>query len=152
MKEFITNNFEATQEMGSNFSQWLLSREDFKKKALAIAFEGDLGAGKTTFVQGMAKGLGIKEQITSPTFVLMKKYKISISHSRSAIRYFYHFDCYRIDKAWQISELGFDEIISNPKNIVAIEWPENISEILPEDKTVIKFEGIDENRRKIIFE
>jgi tRNA threonylcarbamoyladenosine biosynthesis protein TsaE len=152
MKEAITKNFQETQKFGQELAGEFLAEKSLRKQAIIIALEGDLGSGKTTFAQGLAKGLGIKEQITSPTFVLMKKYKISVSRPLSAVRYFYHFDCYRIDKAWQIHELGFEETVNNPQNIVVIEWPERISEILPEDRTTIKFEGIDEDRRKIIFE
>jgi tRNA threonylcarbamoyladenosine biosynthesis protein TsaE len=90
-------------------------------------------------------------QITSPTFVLMKKYPVKTSNFQLLTSNFYHMDCYRIEKAWQMQELGFEEIINNHRNIIAIEWPEKISEILPEDKVVIKFEFIDENKRKIIF-
>jgi tRNA threonylcarbamoyladenosine biosynthesis protein TsaE len=152
MKEMITNNFQGTQKFGQELAREFLAERNLRKQAIIVALEGDLGAGKTTFVQGLAKGLGIKEQITSPTYVLMKKYKIPASDSLPVSRYFYHLDCYRIEKPWQISELGFEEIINNPENIIAIEWPERIAEILPEDKIAIKFEGINEDKRKITIE
>jgi tRNA threonylcarbamoyladenosine biosynthesis protein TsaE len=162
MKEIITNNFRDTQALGKNFAKEIFKREKKKKSAVIIALEGDLGAGKTTFAQGMAEGLGVKEQITSPTFVLIKKYPIRFQVSRlpkpgtggqASFKFqdFYHIDCYRLDKPWQLQELGFEEIINNPENIVAMEWAEKISEILPEDKITIKFEWVDENKRKIIF-
>jgi len=151
MREIITNNFQETQKFGQELTREFLVEKGPRKQAITITLEGDLGAGKTTFIQGLAKGLGIKEQITSPTYVLVKKYKIPASDSLPVFRYFYHLDCYRIEKSWQISELGFEEIINNPQNIVAIEWPERIAEILPEDKIVIKSEGIDEDKRKIII-
>lgn len=157
-KEIITKNVEETQKLGESFVK------SFKKKtgekAIIVALEGDLGGGKTTFVQGMAVGLGAKEQITSPSFVLIKKYGIRNSRSRInslrgkqglGIRNFYHIDCYRLKKPWQLQELGLEEIINDPKNLVVIEWAERVEEILPKDKSVIKFEWVDENKRKIIL-
>jgi tRNA threonylcarbamoyladenosine biosynthesis protein TsaE len=155
METFITNNLEETQELARSFIQRLSGRAEKKKKAIIIALEGDLGSGKTTFAQGLAKGLGIKENITSPTFVLMKRYGTGVADESlrqgANSRSLFHIDCYRIEKAWQLQELGFEEIMNNPENIVAIEWPERISEILPQDAIKIKFEFVDENKRKIIF-
>lgn len=150
-EEIITSNPEETQKLARKFAGDILSSRKKTEKALIIALLGDLGSGKTTFAQGMAQGFGIKENLTSPTFGLIKKYNIPISHSPSANRYLYHIDCYRLNKAWQMQELGFEEIINNSQNIVAIEWAEQITEILPEDKSIIKFEFVDENKRKIIF-
>ncbi|GAH10373.1 unnamed protein product [marine sediment metagenome] len=70
-------------------------------------------------MQGFSKGLGIKEKILSPTFVIMKKFQVP---GKKIVHWFYHIDCYRIRKPKELSDLGFKEIISNPKNIVAIEW------------------------------
>lgn len=120
-----------------------------KKDALIIALSGDLGSGKTTFIQGFAKGLGVKEKITSPTFVLMKKFNINNQQSTINYQYFYHIDCYRIQKPEEILGIGFKEIISHSKNIVAIEWSEKIEKILPKDFIKIKFDFGNENTRKI---
>lgn len=127
-----------------------------KKKTLILGLIGDLGGGKTTFLQGFAKGLGIKEKVLSPTFILMRKFPISNSKFQTnykpqlpKFKTFYHFDCYRIEKPKEILDLSFKEIISNPQNIVAIEWAEKIKKILPKDTILIKFEFIDKNTRKI---
>ena len=106
--------------------------------AFVIALEGDLGGGKTTFVQGLAKGLGVKEKITSPTFVIYKKYGN-----------FYHFDCYRTERPKEILDLGFKEIIQNPKNIVAIEWADKIKRIIPKHALWISFKFVDQGKREI---
>jgi len=122
-----------------------------QKQALIIGLEGDLGGGKTTFLQGFAKGLGIKEKILSPTFIIMRKFKIcedSCSNSRRFL-YFYHIDCYRIQKPKEILDLGFKKIISNPKNIVAIEWSDRIQKILPKGTLILKFQFANKNKRKI---
>ena len=96
--------------------------EGNKNSAVVLALSGDLGAGKTTFLQGFARGLGIKEVVNSPTFIVMKRFKIYDLRFKN----FYHIDCYRLESEKDLEGLGFKEIISNPKNIVAIEWPEKI--------------------------
>lgn len=118
-----------------------------KKKAIVIGLEGELGSGKTAFIQGMAKELGIKEIVTSPTFVIFKKY--SVGRSPSAVRCFYHFDCYRLDSAKDILDLGFREIVGRPENLVAIEWSEKIKKILPKNCLTIKFSHLGADKRKI---
>ncbi len=88
------------------------------KSALVIGLSGNLGTGKTTFIQGFARGLKIKRKITSPTFLIFRSYKLRAAN----YKFFYHVDVYRIEKAGDIQALGFKEIIKNPKNIVIIEW------------------------------
>lgn len=118
-----------------------------KKSAFVIGLEGDLGSGKTTFLQGLAKGLGIKQKITSPTFLIMKKFNLGCSTLK--FEHFYHIDCYRVQKPKEILNLGFKEIISNPQNIVAIEWAEKIKNIIPGAAFWIRFEFINQNTRRI---
>jgi tRNA threonylcarbamoyladenosine biosynthesis protein TsaE len=103
-----------------------------------------LGSGKTTFVQGLAKGLGIKDKILSPTFVLMKNYKIPSTNKQ-----FYHIDCYRIKQAQDLSALGLEKLFLNPQNIIAIEWAERIKKILPEDTIVLNFKFKNQEQREI---
>lgn len=133
----------------------LIKDISFKKnQACIIAITGDLGSGKTTFVQGLAKELGIKEKILSPTFIIMKKFQITHSklHSEVCLRHstnckrqivkfktLYHFDCYRIEHPREILALEFKKIIFNPNNIVVIEWPEKIKEVLPQNIVLIEF-------------
>lgn len=124
-----------------------LSRENTQKRAQVLALQGDLGGGKTTFLQGFARGLGIKEKILSPTFVILKKFKIRSLR----FKYFYHIDCYRIEKSKEILDLDFKKITSDNKNIVAIEWAERVKEILPQNTILINFEFINKNKRKIIL-
>jgi tRNA threonylcarbamoyladenosine biosynthesis protein TsaE len=106
-----------------------------------IALTGDLGAGKTTFTQGFAKGLGIKEKIISPTFVLMRIHKIPKSK-----KVLYHIDLYRLEDN-QFENLGLEEIINDPKNIVLIEWAEKAKKLLPRNTTWIQFEVEGDSRR-----
>jgi len=106
-----------------------------------------LGGGKTTFLQGFSKGLGIKQKITSPTFVIMRRYKIQ--NTGYKIQNFYHIDCYRVEKPKEILDLGFKEIISNPQNIVAVEWVDRIRKIMPKNTIWIKFDFVNKNTRQI---
>lgn len=143
-KKYLLTSPLKTKKLGEGFARRLLKQKP-KKNALVICLIGNLGSGKTTFLQGFAKGLGIKEKIISPTFVLMRKFQFS------KFRNFYHIDCYRIQKPREILNLGFKKIISNPKNIVAIEWAEKIFWIIPKNKILINFQFIDKKTRKIIF-
>ena len=138
-KEYLTISPLQTKKIGEILAKEILQTKP-QKTAFVIGLKGNLGGGKTTFLQGFAKGLGIKEKITSPTFVIMKNYEN-----------FYHIDCYRIYKAKEILDLGFQEIISNPKNIVAIEWAERIKKILPKNTIWLNFEFINQSTRKIII-
>ena len=119
-----------------------------KNSSWLVCLSGDLGSGKTTFVQGLAEELGIKEVVNSPTFLIMKKYS---ARRDEALPRLYHFDCYRISDYQEILDLGWKEIISEKNNIIVIEWPKKIEEILPKKRLEIKFEFVDENTRRISF-
>lgn len=138
-KIIISKSAEETKKIGKNLAKKILASK-IAEKAVIIALEGNLGSGKTTFLQGLAKGLRIKDKILSPTFIIFKKFPIpnsSVSKNRRPSifrdRDFYHIDCYRIKNQSEILELGFKKIISEPKNIVAIEWPEKIKKIIPKN-------------------
>lgn len=144
-KIYTTQSHKETQKIGEDFAKEALKLPD-KNGATLLALHGNLGAGKTTFIQGFAKGLGIKTKVLSPTFVIMKKFKVN----KKRFKTFYHFDCYRL-KGGEILELGFKEIISDPKNIIAVEWPEKIKKFLPKDTLKMEFKFIDLDKRKIIY-
>ena len=138
--EIITEYTKETKKVGEFLAQEIIK----SKKALIIGCQGELGSGKTTFIQGMAKGLRIKERITSPTFVIFKKFKLGpVPH----LKYFYHIDCYRVQSK-DLLDLGFREIISQP-NLVVIEWAEKIKKILPKDTFWIKFKHLGHDKREI---
>lgn len=136
--EIITKSAKETQKVGRFLAEEFIKNKSDRNKAVIIALEGDLGGGKTTFIQGFAKGLKIKDKITSPTFVIMKKYD-----------FLYHIDCYRI-KDKDLLELDFNEIIDS-NNFVVIEWAERVKKILPKNTLWLKFEYINKNKRKIII-
>ncbi len=133
----VTKSARETQTLGEKLSA------DLKNGSLVCLY-GELGSGKTTFVQGVALGLGIKQRIISPTFIFIRSYKLSAIRSL-----LYHIDLYRIETLNDAKGLGLEEILSIPKNIVLIEWPEKIKEILPEKRTDIHFKYLNENERKI---
>lgn len=150
LKKYTTKNFKQTQKLGENFAKEILKiglQNPPAGEAIVLGLQGDLGGGKTTFLQGLAKGLQIKEKILSPTFVIMKRFKIKDIRFKN----FYHVDCYRLKKDKEILELDFEKIIFNPENIVAIEWSERIKKPLPKSAIIIKFDFIDKNKREILF-
>ncbi|PIR02313.1 MAG: tRNA (adenosine(37)-N6)-threonylcarbamoyltransferase complex ATPase subunit type 1 TsaE [Candidatus Nealsonbacteria bacterium CG_4_9_14_3_um_filter_35_11] len=142
--KYITHSIFQTKNLGKKLAKRVLNQQ-VKNQAVVLALVGELGGGKTTFLQGFAKGLGIKEKILSPTFVIMKRFKIKDGRFKN----FYHFDCYRIQKEKEILDLGFGQVVSNPQNIVAAEWAERAQKIVPKNAIWIKFEFIDEKRRDI---
>ena len=145
VKFYLTKNPSRTKKLGESFTEKIFENGP-QKRAIVLGLIGELGGGKTTFLQGFARGLGIKQKILSPTFIIMKKFLIS----NSQLLNFYHIDCYRIEKPKEILDLGFKEIISNPRNIVAIEWANKIRKIMPKDITILEFKFIDKSTRKIV--
>jgi len=142
MEQFITQNQKQTQGLARILAREILKYKKVyhgrSRRALVFGLIGNLGAGKTTFIQAFAKGIGIKARLTSPTFVLMKKYGN-----------LYHIDCYRIKNYKDILVLDFQEIVFNPKNIIMIEWAERVRKILPKDTIWIKFDIVGKMSRKI---
>lgn len=112
-----------------------------------MALSGDLGAGKTTFVQGLAQGLGLKSKIISPTFILMRQQETDDFN-------FYHIDLYRLegDVENEIVNLGLPDIWGKDKNIVVVEWAEKAKNSFPKQTTWINFELLDDNTRRITVE
>lgn len=133
MKQYISTSEEETRKIARKLARDI--------KTGIIALTGELGAGKTTFVQGFAKGLGIKDKIISPTFVLIRQHPIPNTN-----RTLYHIDLYRLN---DFTELGLKEIMGDPNNIVLIEWAEKIEKNLPKKTMRITLQKIAENKRLI---
>src|ERR1035437_3461276 len=134
---YITNSGEETQKLGERFAE-SLSLGDF------VAFYGNLGSGKTTFIQGLAKGLGITRRIISPTFIIARHYELKNGN-------FYHIDLYRTESKHDLLSIGLNQIIEDKTNIVALEWAEKIGEMLPNKRVDINFEYLGQNKRRIII-
>ncbi|MBI2466032.1 MAG: tRNA (adenosine(37)-N6)-threonylcarbamoyltransferase complex ATPase subunit type 1 TsaE [Candidatus Sungbacteria bacterium] len=110
-----------------------------------IALYGELGSGKTTFVQFLAKALKIKEKILSPTFVIIKNF--ACGDGRCLV----HIDAYRLKSAKDLLALGLQDILRNKENIVVIEWPEKVEKYLPKDTIRVFLEVSGKNERKVII-
>ena len=138
IKERITSSPTETKEWAK-----ALAKATAPPKVLALY--GGLGAGKTTFIQGLAKGLGIRGRVLSPTFIFIRPYKLSKGYK------FYHVDLYRLDSEKDVEAIGLNEILQDKNAIVAIEWPEKIENLLPKGMISIKIEELDETKRKLTF-
>ena len=155
MKKFISNNPEESRKLAQDFTKEILtapmSRRDLDIGAVVLALTGDLGSGKTTFAQAFAEALDVKEKIKSPTFIIFRKHEIPASSAgeRNQFKFFYHFDVYRIHNEKEILNLGWEEIISNPQNIVLVEWADKIEKILPKNSVKIMFKHLKGDKREI---
>ena len=110
-----------------------------------ICLDGDLGAGKTLFVQNLAASLGVQGEVTSPTFNLMNLYE----DGRLPL---VHFDLYRLEQEYELDEIGFYGYVENPDGLVLIEWAEKFPECLPEDHIALQIQRTDvENERVLVF-
>ena len=142
--EFESNSYEETQKFAEKFSKTL-------KAGDVLCMYGDLGVGKTAFVQGLAKGLGIDEPITSPTFTIVNEYSGRLPLYHEGRLPLYHFDVYRIADVSEMDEIGYEEYVYGD-GVSVIEWPQLIDDILPEkryDVTISKDYSRHDNYRKI---
>lgn len=160
--EYITTNPKETEKL-AGFLFEKFTKTD-RKKAMVIALEGELGAGKTTFTRGLARKLKIKNKIKSPTFNLIKNYPITdyglrikksvkADNSQFAIRnfnYLYHLDCYRLRDHKDLKTIGIKEILNDSANIVLIEWSDRVQKILPKNHIRIHIDHLDRNTRKLV--
>lgn len=147
MTKIITKNEQETKKVARLLAGEITKKPLKTKGAIIIGLEGELGSGKTRFVQGFAKGLGVRGRLTSPTFVILRRYAISNKQYANL----YHIDCYRLNKPKELLDLDFKEIIGNPQNIVLIEWAEKVKSILLRSTIWIKFEIISNRERKILI-
>ena len=141
MKSITTHSVEETQQFAREF---LLSLSPQESEATIVGLYGNLGAGKTTFTQSVARELGITQPITSPTFVIEKIYEINHKSFARLV----HIDAYRLEGERELQNLNFEELVSNKNNLIFIEWPENVKDILPTNHIKLFCEFVDENSRK----
>lgn len=137
MKKIVTNSFKETQEIGQRFAKTLNNGD-------VLCLYGNLGSGKTSFVQGVARGLGIDKRIISPTFIIIRSYILKKFS-------FYHVDLYRTSGSNDLISLGLPELIDSKENILAIEWAEKLEEFLPRNRIDLRFEQIGDNTRRIFI-
>lgn len=144
-KEYITESAKETMGVAANFTKTL-------RGGNVVLLDGDLGSGKTTFAQGILEALGAEKPYTSPTFVIMKEYRLPNSQSnvKSQMSKVFHIDTYRVALK-DILDLGWKDLLDDTSALILLEWPERVKDILPVDATIVRFEHAGENVRKIIF-
>jgi len=149
MPSIITENQKETKKLAAELVGKLIKKKN--RGALVIALEGELGSGKTTFIKGFSKALGVREKILSPTFVLIHKHKVNTEYKIKNIKYktLYHIDAYRLKSGKDLLKLGVREIFANPENIVSIEWANRVKRIIPKTAIWIRFDHLGKNKRKI---
>ncbi|MCX6808382.1 MAG: tRNA (adenosine(37)-N6)-threonylcarbamoyltransferase complex ATPase subunit type 1 TsaE [Candidatus Berkelbacteria bacterium] len=129
---------------------------DFAKKIASLAkpgdiyaLKGDLGSGKTVFSKGFLRSFGVEKNITSPTFVIMKKYDLL---NNSKVREILHIDCYRFNGPEDALSIGLDEYLQDDNIIMLIEWPEKIWSLVQDRAKLIQFEYLEGDKREISYE
>lgn len=131
--EYITNGADETIKVAEDYAKTL-------KKGDVVLLRGEMGAGKTAFTKGVAKTLGITDEITSPTYAYMNDYDGIL----------YHFDCYRLSSGEDAEALGLTDYFYG-NGICVVEWSENISSVLPENAKIVTIEKLGDDKRKIIL-
>lgn len=117
------------------------------KGATVVTLEGELGTGKTTLTQELARIIGIKENVISPTFVIMKKYNCNYKNFKKLV----HIDAYRLKSAEELLKLGFQEILEDKNSLVILEWPSLVSECIPKNALRVEISHRDDDSRNIEF-
>lgn len=134
MAIFISQSAEQTQKFGEEYAKTLRTGD-------VVVLNGEMGAGKTVFCKGVARGLGIKDEILSPTYAYMNDYGGKL----------YHFDCYRLKNGEQAEGLGLCDYFYVGA-ICVVEWAENIADVLPAKVKTVAIEKADGDKRKIIYD
>jgi tRNA threonylcarbamoyladenosine biosynthesis protein TsaE len=133
MKTFISNSREETEAFAEQYAKTLTAGD-------VVLLDGDMGAGKTVFAKGVAKGLGIDEEVTSPTYAYMNDYDGRL----------FHYDCYRIESVGQAESLGLADYF-DMGGVCLVEWAQNIAPLLPKTVKRVQIVKIDENQREIRY-
>jgi tRNA threonylcarbamoyladenosine biosynthesis protein TsaE len=137
----VSKNIKDTQTLAKDFLNRILKVKN--KNACIVSLYGELGTGKTTFSQFVAKNLGVKRKVNSPTFVIMKRYNLKHKNFKNL----FHLDAYRLKNHKELLVLGWEEIISKPDNLILIEWPENVIKAIPKKHHKIHISHTKEGHR-----
>ena len=146
MKKIIIENLLDLENFARELLKEFLVKPTENNQATIIALSGNLGAGKTTFVQLLAKELGVEEKVTSPTFTIMKGYELA-----GEFNHLIHMDAYRIEDLSELRPLRFSELLTDNKNILCIEWAEKIQSALPSEIIKINIEILPDGKREITY-
>jgi len=141
--KYQTTTAQETEQIGKKIAQTLTG-------GAVVLLYGELGAGKTTLVKGIARALGVKEDITSPTFTLMNVYQVK--SQKSKVKSLVHIDTYRLEREQELIDIGVEDYLGSKNTVCVIEWPEKLTTILKSKKTIkVLMENIDKEKRKIII-
>jgi len=150
-----SKNLKEFKSIAKKFIDTIIKYGPKKSEATIVGLYGDLGVGKTTFTQEVAKNLGIKRIVNSPTFVIMKSYSIpdktcyGVGKLKAKnYKLFYHIDAYRLKNEKELEKLGWKDLISNPKNLIFVEWPENVKKAMPKKHHKVLISHVKEGHRK----
>lgn len=161
MNTVISHSMEETKEIAEKWLVDILAFNDSQNlndslaessnEAVVVGLCGPLGSGKTVFVQAVAEALGVREHVTSPTFVIMKIYEIDSKVGPLLWKRLVHIDAYRLERPEEVGALNFESVVTDPHNLVLIEWADNIEKAMPLNWKRIDFETMGESERNIIF-
>jgi tRNA threonylcarbamoyladenosine biosynthesis protein TsaE len=158
----VSTSLEQTEKIAQDFVKGLTLHAG--AQAFVVGLHGDLGSGKTTFTQAVARALGITEDITSPTYVIEKIYPVKYPSTtdtgaagfnrvndikHDTFEHLVHVDAYRLESGDELLVLDWQKTLSNPKNLILLEWPEKVESALPKDYTHVNFRFISENEREV---
>lgn len=146
MEKIIIENLSDLEKLAERILVDAKVWQKTRNEALVIALSGNLGAGKTTLVQIMARLLGIKEKVTSPTFTIMKSYPL-----KGEFSYLIHMDAYRLENIDELGPLSFPEVLKDKTNLLCIEWAEKIQAALPDNFMRINIELLADDKREVFY-
>lgn len=157
MNETETVHIDNLYTLAQGFIGRLEARADTRERATVVALSGELGLGKTAFTKACATALGITQTVRSPTFVIQKSYQLTerAEHAERAeraervFRYFIHIDAYRLHSGEELRALGWEALLADPNNLIFIEWPEHVEDIVPDAHIRVTFAHVDESTREI---
>ena len=135
--EIFTDSPEATEKLGASFAASV-------KRGAPICLYGQLGSGKTKFVQGLARKLGCKKNTISPSFVLLRSYRLE----NKVVKELHHLDLYRLERQSQLKNIGIEDLFNNQEALVVIEWAEKLNKLLPKKRTDVRITIVSEKMRK----
>lgn len=144
-----TTSPQETAQFGQELADYLKQSVIGKRKkgswsAVVVCLYGDLGSGKTTFAQGLAKGLGITTRLLSPTFIIVRRYSLT-----ERVRFLYHLDLYRLESIKGLRELGLSEILTDKNSIVLIEWADKLGDLLPKERIDVQLSVMEDGKHHI---
>lgn len=141
--EIITTNAQETKRLGERLATNL--KGELTDGAYVLALNGDLGSGKTTFVQGFAHGLGIATRLPSPTYIIVRRYELKHTNFSDL----FHIDVYRLENVSDMTDLGMTEILSNPAHVVLVEWAEKMKHFNDIANVTVNFTILKGDQRRI---